>query len=121
MGILECDTLGKLAFPEPHEYGHSVLRLMKNGLVAFGGTHHLFGMMDGNPHEVDQLYRLTLQEDEDLEKFAGLLKLDIPTPEMVLNNVRPSNRPRGRYPKVSMVYIHPSEEYVLATALDSLP
>ena len=117
-GILECDALGKLAFPESKDQGVSVLKFLKKGFIAHGKTSHLFNMMGGNPYEVDYLYRQALQEDDEAT-HATDLKLMIPTPELDLN--RKAVKPWDKSQKHSIIYIPLDEEQVLATALDCLP
>lgn len=118
IGILECNKLGKLAFPEPQDQGASVLKLLEKGFIAHGKTSHLFNMMGGNPYEVNYLYRQPLQPDDEAT-HANDLRLMIPTPELDLN--RKPVKAWDMSQKHSIVYVPRAEEKILATALDCLP
>ena len=118
IGMLECDELGKLAFPEPKARGASVLVLLKKGFAANGKPSHLLNMMGGNPYEVDYLARQTLHENEEAA-HTHEVKLMIPTPELDLN--RKPVKPWEKGQQYSNVYVPLAEEKILATALDCLP
>ena len=118
IGILECQALGKLTFPEPKDQGDSVLKLLEKGFASNGKPTHLLNMMGGIPYTVDYLYRQTVPEDDEAAHMHRV-KLMIPTPDLDLN--RKPVKPWEKGHKYSNVYVPLAEESILATALDCLP
>ena len=121
VGIIECKSLSRLAFPEPKEEGTSVLELLKGGFIAHGKPTHLFNMMGGNPYEVDYIFRRTLPPSSAAAAAAdpNMVSITVSTPELDLN--RKSVKSSSESQKHSTVYIPRAEEEILATALDCLP